>query len=213
MGDAGTGAFYSGGRMRYTKKISVIFLALLFSALMLNASVSGVAKRGMPITAYKGEVQDVSVTAINALSHEDAEGIPFYLTDESVSYSTSPSAVTGKRQIATWSFYSNFPNPRITIDAPHLTHADGTQVPYQLAFYYQFKDGNSYLDGNLIVNSGELYDSAQDSTCLWNTSSSSVMFTNRPVRFMLGDVDIADEEYPYGDYRAVVTITIQAGDR
>ena len=188
-------------------------MILIFLYAMVYASVTPVGNRGMAISAQKGEVQDVSITPIAAASHDDVDGIPFYLTADNVAYDPTLNAVTGKRQIATWSFYSNFAAPRITIEAPHLMHSDGTQVPYELAFYYQFKDGAGYVDGNLIVHSGQLYDSALDSDCLWNTSGSSVAFTNRPVRFMLADgVDITSDQYPYGDYRAVVKVTIEGGN-
>lgn len=193
------------------KRISLAFMITLLP-FILFASVTPVGNRGMAISAQKGEVQDVSITPIVSASHEDVDGIPFCLTADNVAYDAAPDAVTGKRQIATWSFYSNFAAPRITIEAPHLMHSDGTQVPYELAFYYQFKDGAGYVDGNLIVHSGTRYDSATDEACLWNTSGSSVAFTNRPVRFMLAEgVDITSEQYPYGDYRAVVKVTIEGG--
>ena len=193
------------------KRISLAFIMTLLP-FILFASVTPVGNRGMAISAQKGEVQDVSITPIVSASHEDVDGIAFYLTADNVAYDAAPDAVTGKRQIAMWSFYSNFANPRITIEAPHLMHSDGTQVPYELAFYYQFRDGQSYLDGNLIVHSGQSYDSALDPDCLWNTSGSSVAFTNRPVRFMLAEgVDISNDQYPYGDYRAVVKVTIEGG--
>lgn len=188
----------------------LLFILMISSALNVFATVKGAAKRGMPITAQKGVVQDVSITPITSLNENAFEGIPFYLTDDNVKYSDAKNAVVGKRQIATWSLYSNSPKPHVIIDAPHLTHADGSKIPYQLAFYYQFKNGASYVGGNLIVHSGTPYDSSQDPDCLWNQYDLSVAFTNRPVRFMLGVEDIENSEYPYGDYKATVTITIEA---
>ena len=189
----------------------LLFILIILSALNVFATVKGVAKRGMPITAQKGVVQDVSITPITSLNETAFEGIPFYLTDDNVKYSDAKNAVVGKRQIATWSLYSNSPKPHVIINAPHLTHADGREIPYQLAFYYQFKNGASYVGGNLIVHSGTRYDSSQDPDCLWNQYDYlSVAFTNRPVRFMLGVENIENSEYPYGDYKATVTITIEA---
>lgn len=191
---------------------TVLAIMMFILPALVFAALTPVGNRGMAISAQKGEVQDVSITPIASASHEDVDGIPFYLTADNVAYDAAPDAVTGKRQIAVWSFYSNFANPRITIEAPHLMHSDGTQVPYELAFYYQFKGDSGYVDGNLIVHSGTRYDSATDETCLWNTSGSSVAFTNRPVRFMLAEgVDITSDQYPYGDYRAVVKVTIEGG--
>lgn len=187
----------------------ILFTILALSAVSgLYAVLDGVDSRGFQITAQKGELQEVSITPILAASHDSPEGIPFYLTDESVSYSAASGAVAGKRRIATWSLYCNFPHPSITIEAPHLMHSDGTEVPYQLAFYYQFEADSGYVDGSLIVESGTVYESTQDPACRWNDYDVPVNFSNRNVRFMIGDVDIRSGVYPYGDYRAVVRVTI-----
>lgn len=197
------------------KKMLLILFVSMLPLSILPALTKGEAMRGMAIAALKGEVQDVSVSPIVASSYNAEEGMPFYLTDSSVSYSSSPNAVIEKREIATWSFYSNFASPKISIYAPPLKHATGAEVPYQLAFYYQFQDSNSstgYTDGNLIVESGTTFYSDSDPDSNWNKSS-SIAFTNRPIRFMLVNDEIFnDEAYPYGDYNATVTITILGGD-
>lgn len=187
----------------------ILFTILALSAVSgLYAALDGVDSRGFQITAQKGELQEVSITPIIAASHDSPEGIPFYLTDESVSYSAASGAVAGKRRIATWSLYCNFTHPSITIEAPHLMHSDGTEVPYQLAFYYQFPYEGSMVDGNLLVESGSVYESKNDLSCRWNDLDVPVNFSGKNVRFMIGDVDIRSGEYPYGDYRAVVRVTI-----
>lgn len=194
------------------RRMSLLIMFMILSVSMLSARLEEVDNRGFQVTAQKGKLQEVSITPINAASHEAVEGIPFYLTNENVSYSAAPDAVAGKRRIATWSLYCNFPHPSLTIEAPHLRHADGTEVPYQLAFYYQFEAGGGYVDGNLIVESGTVYESTEDPACRWNDYDVPVNFSNRNVRFMLGDVDIMDSTYPYGDYRATVRVTINGGE-
>lgn len=193
--------------MRRLMICSILLLAVFGD---LFAAVTPAGSRGFLLSAQKGEVQEVSISPIEAVTLDDDAGLPFNLEDEGVAYDATPGAVTGKRQIATWSFHSNFASPRITIDAPHLRHDDGTVVPYQLAFYYQFKAGEGYLDGDLIVHSGTTYKSADDTSCLWNKEGCTVAFSDRPVRIMLAEgVNASDEGYPSGSYRATVTVTIE----
>ena len=193
--------------MRRLMMCSILLLAAFGD---LFAAVTPAGSRGFLLSAQKGGVQEVSITPIEATSLDDDAGIPFDLEDEGVAYDAASGAVTGKRQIATWSFHSNFASPRITIDAPHLRHDDGTEVHYQLAFYYQFKAGEGYLVVNIIVHSGTPYNSSDDTSCLWNTEGYTVAFSDRPVRIMLAeDVKASDKEYPSGSYRATVTVTIE----
>lgn len=190
------------------KKTILVLIILLTGLSVLFAVLSPVDHRGFQITAQKGEVHEVSITPIVASSLEAKIGIPFDLTDTSVSYSSANDAVTGKRRIATWSMYSNKSKPKVEIDADPLAHSDGTTINYQLSFYYQFSYGESYIDGDLIVTSGEHYDSSLDDSCLWNDYDVPVAFAGRPVRLMLDDVDVKSDEYPSGSYRANITIRI-----
>lgn len=194
------------------RKLLNVFLMLLSIMTGLAAEIVEVDGRGFRITAQKGTIQEIMIMPIASASHEDDMGMPFYLTDDSVSYDAASGAVAGKRRIARWSLYCNFPHPQLIIEAPHLMHADGTEVPYQLAFYYQFPYEDSMVDGNLIVESGVPYDSAMDPSCRWNELGVPVNFTERYIRFMLGDVDIGSDAFPYGDYRASVTVILRTGE-
>lgn len=196
------------------KKSFCILMIFILIPPLYAASMQPVDTRGFVVTAHKGSYQAVSVEPISSSALDSASGMPFYLTDENVQYEAGAGDIaSGKRHIANWSFYSNFEHPQITIDAPHLQHADGTRIPYYLSFYYRFNDGGTTKEGNILVESGQLYNSAEDTSCLFNTASTAINFTERPVRFMLAEgVDIADTKYPYGDYRATVTVTIIGGE-
>lgn len=194
------------------RRLMAISIVLLASFGLSSVTLSPVDYRGFQITAQRGGIQEVSITPIEATSLEDDNGIPFDLEAENVEYSSVTNAVIGKRHIANWSLYSNFSYPKVTIDAPHLRHeGTGAEVPYQMAFYYQFSIGDGKMaDGSIIVDSGDdLYDSSLDLGCKWNDYNVPVNFTDRPVRLMLGDVNVKDDsEYPPGRYSAVVTVTI-----
>lgn len=192
--------------MRRLMMCSILLLAVFGD---LFATLSSVDFRGFQITAQRGEIQEVSITPIEAMSLDVTEGIPFDLEDESVAYSSATDAVVGKRHIANWSMYSNLADPKVTIDAPHLKHeGTGVTVPYQMAFYFQFPDEEGkMIDGNIIVHSDTVYDSSKDEDRLWKDDQ--VNFTDRPVRLMLGNVNVKDDSvYPPGRYSAVVTVTI-----
>ena len=195
------------------KKYFYILMIFVLISPLYAASMQAVDNRGFVITAQKGSYQSVSVEPISASTLDSASGMPFYLTDENVQYEAGTGDIaSGKRHIANWSFYSNFEHPKITIDAPPLQHADGTKIPYYLSFYYQFYDGGTMNQGNILVKSGEIYNSKDDESCLFNTVSAAINFTERPVRFMLAEgINIDDTIYPYGEYRATVTVTIVSG--
>ena len=196
------------------KKCFYILMIIVLISPLYAASMQAVDTRGFVITAQKGSYQSVSVEPISSSAMDSASGMPFYLTDENVQYEAGAGDIaSGKRRIANWSFYSNFEHPKITIDAPDLQHADGTRIPYYLSFYYQIDDYGTMRDGNILVKSGEIYNSQDDESCLFNTVSAAINFTERPVRFMLAEgVDITDTKYPYGNYRATVTVTILGGE-
>ena len=188
------------------KRIVVSFVVFLMSA-SLFAELTQVDYRGMQLTAQKGAVREVSISPIISTSLDSEVGMPFDLESDSVKYSSATGAVSGKRQIATWSLYSNSPKPYIEITAEPLTHTDGTEIPYFLSFYYQFSVGNNQMEqGNLIVESGTTTTSKSAS---WNNHDKAVVnFTNRPVRLMLGNVDVSSDAYPAGSYRADVIVEI-----
>ena len=189
-------------------------IILMVSFGLFAVALAPVDFRGFQITAQRGGVQEVSITPIVATSLDDDAGIPFDLEDEGVAYSAATNAVVGKRRIASWSLYSNFAYPKVTIDAPHLRHdATGTEVGYRMAFYYQFSIGEgNMVDGNIIVDSGIPYDSSKDGSCKWNDHEVPVNFTDRPVRLMLTVPDVSDDgTYPPGRYSAVVMVTVEGG--
>ena len=188
------------------RRIVFSFVVFLMSA-SLFAELKQVDYRGMQLTAQKGAVREVSISPIISTSLDSEVGMPFDLESDSVEYSNADGAVTGKRQIATWSLYSNSPKPYIEITAEPLTHTDGTEIPYSLSFYYQFSIGENQMEqGNLIVESGKTTTSESAS---WNKHEEAVVnFTNRPVRLMLDNVDVSSDAYPAGSYRADVIVEI-----
>ena len=192
------------------KRTIISLVAVLLTAQSLFATLGSVDWRGIQLTAQKGEVQEVSLNPIAAASLDSSTGMPFDIESDNVAFSAVPGAVTGKRMIATWSMYCNFPDPVVETEAGHLRHTDGTEVPYSLAFYYQFPMNDQMLDGNLIVQSGVAYNSKDDLTCKWNGLGVGVSFTERPVRLMLSDVNVSGDEYPAGSYRADVTVRVSA---
>lgn len=196
------------------KKSFCILMIFILIPPLYAASMQHVDTRGFVVTAHKGSYQAVSVEPISSSALDSASGMPFYLTDENVQYEAGAGDIaSGKRHIANWSFYSNFEHPKITIDAPHLQHADRTQIPYYLSFYYRFNDGGTTKEGNILVESGQPYNSGEDISCLFNTASTAINFTGRSVRFMLAEgINIDDTKYPYGEYRATVTVTILGGE-
>lgn len=190
------------------KTAAFIIISAMLASIAAEPSFHIEDYRGFPIVAQKGAVQNVEVKELRASSPTEPTGMPFYLTDESVAYGGTPEAAQGKRRIADWSFYTNTPDPRIRITASPLRHSSGAAVPYYLSFYFQYSDNGAMRDGSIIVESGTDYYSENDMTSGFNDATGAINFTERPVRFMLGDIDISSPSYPYGRYTATVTITI-----
>ena len=210
-------------------------LAVLISVLCLSSlpCFSTTVKRtgSMEITAVHGAYQNLTIEPIWS-DMSAATGMPFDLTSDEVQYNPAVEndkiKITSGRQIAMWSFNSNFCPVKITITAGDLVSItdNSKTIGYYLFFPYTFTDYSTdpkgkQVEGFMRVKSGTTsYDSTNDTD--WGGTNPISKVNNRvqginigtfPIRFMLAenttDIKTNRDTYPAGTYRATVTVKIE----
>lgn len=208
-------------------------LAVFISVLCLSSlpCFSTTVKRtgSMEITAVHGAYQNLTIEPIWS-DMSAATGMPFDLTSDEVQYNSAviDNNITSGRQIAMWSFNSNFCPVKITITAGDLVNItdESKKISYYLFFPYTFTDYSTdskgkQVEGFMRVESGiTSYDSTNDTD--WGGTNPISKVNNRvqginigtfPIRFMLAenttDIKTDRAKYPAGTYRATVKVKIE----
>ena len=179
------------------KIVSLLFLTFLFAASSFAryALVSPTTNNGLPIVARKYPTVNLSVNSTY-------QAKPFDLTSDKAKYKESFNDVL---DVGVWSLNSNSDQIDITIQASPLVHTENLSAEINYLLYFKLDDFRG-----ITVESGQ----ASTSRSLNEISGENniVAVQNKPIFFMLAeDVVITSDEYPAGDYRANVKITVTAG--
>lgn len=155
------------------------------------------------IEASMSPIIEMNVDALDSSDFSDDFGMPFYLTGTDVQYKDG---WDGIRKIAEWTLHSNTENILVGISAGNLIHESSTvSVPYVLGFsagnnsVIEVNSGSASYSGYPFVSS----DGADQEV---NISEAAIYF-----KLANSEVDIFSEDYPVGDYNAIVTITVTPG--
>lgn len=181
------------------KIVSLLFLTFLFAASSFAryALVSPTTNNGLPIVARKYPTVTLSVNSTY-------QAKPFDLTSDEVKYKYDES-FNNVLNVGAWSLNSNSDQIDITIQASPLVHTENLSAVINYWLYFKLDDSNG-----ITVESGQ--DSTSQSLNKISGENNIVAVQNKPIFFMLAEgVDITSDEYPAGDYKANVTITVTAG--
>ena len=179
----------------------VIFVFLLVVLSSAFTDIEKIDSRGFEIRAYKIPEIWVSVTPIdNGPILEAEKGMPFDLTADDVKYHSKEAS---GREIATWSLYSEYPNPDVYVKASPLVHESSSKsVDYSLWFEVGSDTGGEYYNVS-SSNSDEFI-------AIGTLSDNDPSFEDCRILFILAEgVDMSEEQYPAGQYTANVSIKVE----
>lgn len=179
------------------KFVSLFFLIFLFiaSSFARYALISPTTNNGLPIVARKYPTVTLSVNSTY-------QAKPFDLTSDKAKYKESFNDVL---DVGDWSLDSNSDRIDITIQASPLVHTENLSADINYWLYFKLDDSNG-----IKVESGQASTLQSLNKISWENNIVAVQ--NKPIFFMLTEgVDITSDEYPAGDYKANVKITVTAG--
>lgn len=173
------------------KRIVPFFLFVIISSMTLLATpISVRPSTGNSFHITANETPEASLTIVPAGN--------FLLTEESLK--------TEGLEVASWSLHSNTKEIMMKVQAGHLVSDEdpATEIEYTI----DFKIDNTKT---IPVTSGDA-ESVFYSFIEEGETDSVMSIINQPVTLTLADdVDITDNSYPFGFYRATVKIVIEAG--
>ena len=205
------------------KIFTLIFMTFIITCLFAEDNSISITTRPIALQAGFDKVLSVNVTRIPSQSETYLQGMPFNIEDPQVEYNASEDA--NGRRIANWSVLANTPFTLSFVLEPLTAVNDSNStLPYILTFEYELAYGlnrNDYLKGKFSLDMG----SAESPTTTFNNVNITEGVTSAEGSF-LGTLDggvyfmfteestkaIADDDngadYPFGSYKANVTITI-----
>ena len=216
------------------KLFTLIFMTFIITCLFAedNSIIPSITTRPIALQAGFDKVLSVNVTRIPSQSETYLQGMPFNIEDPQVEYNASEDA--NGRRIANWSVLANTPfslsfelEPLTAVNKPNSNEPNSNEpnskLPYILTFEYELAYGlnrNDYLKGKFSLDMG----SAASPTTTFNvditegvTSAEGsflgtldggvyFMFTKESTENIAKDGN--GDVYPFGSYKANVTITI-----
>lgn len=137
------------------------------------------------------------------------EVMPFYLTDESIIYDQGKrnNGFAGTMLVGIWTLFANTSNIVVEVDADPLVHTEYPAADVDYFLYLKIND----TEGIEVETSSDM--SVKFSSFLQEGESDKALsIEHQSIFFMLAEgVDIKSEDYPAGDYKATVKITVTAG--
>lgn len=204
------------------KLFTLIFMTFIITCLF--AEDNHITTRPIALQAGFDKVLSVNVTRIPSQSETYLQGMPFNIEDPQVEYNASEDA--NGRRIANWSVLANTPfslsfklDPLTAVNDPNST------LPYILTFEYELAYGlnrNDYLKGKFSLDMGSAvsptttFNNVNITEGVTSTEGSFLGTLDGGVYFMFTKEsteaiakDKSGEDYPFGSYKANVTITIE----
>ncbi|MCF0262691.1 MAG: hypothetical protein HUK23_07255 [Sphaerochaetaceae bacterium] len=216
------------------KFLLILFSFLFATSLFATNNALTNQTQGIPIVAYKEGYCIVGFTEIVSTGESDTKGMPFSITDSTIKYSSED--VRQGREIGSWSFASNESSITLSIEAYPLEHEEDPTVTldYFMTFMleYDYDVGENKKNVGYIITSssnkktilvgsgdGKVASSRLNEAGLTSAvtiqavAPQPVISTDKGVRIMLADnYDVNnDDKFPYGNYEALVRITLQGG--
>lgn len=206
------------------KLFTLIFITFIITCLFAEDNSISITTRPIALQAGFDKVLSVNVTRIPSQSETYLQGMPFNIEDPQVEYNASEDA--NGRRIANWSVLANTPfslsfklDPLTAVNDPNST------LPYILTFEYELAYGlnrNDYLKGKFSLNMGSAvsptttFNNVNITEGVTSTEGSFLGTLDGGVYFMFTKEsteaiakDKSGEDYPFGSYKANVTITIE----
>ncbi len=183
--------------------------AVLFLLFLVCSSVF-VSADYVLVSQTTGNSLDIqAVMSPEASLTVEPEVMPFYLTDESIIYDQGKrdNGFAGTMLVGIWTLYANTSNIVVEVDADPLVH---TEDPAAVVNYFLYLKINDTEGIEVETSSGM---PVKFSSFLQEGESDKALsIEHQSIFFMLAKgVDITSENFPAGDYKANVKITVTAG--
>ena len=215
------------------KLFSIISILLVSASLFAATEYKSDLTKSVEIFGFLNEYCNVSITPINALSSTDTSGMPFSITDGSVSYKSTD--IRLGREIASWSLSTNASDIKIYINAEPL-YCEGEDPDTTTAFFnyyltFRYSTGSATgLDGYIVAHSDKTNPvviispstatassfTGATSNCVEisnkeDGSSLPIVSINKDIRFMLDSAYSTEQfnNFPDGNYYAKVKIQVE----
>lgn len=218
--------------------LSLMYIVLIISSLSARTITSFQSKE-IQLQAGYGDVIELVVTPLPAQANSYMQGMPFSIEEQYVQfdYTTGKGVTENGREIAEWSVIANS-RFTMTVDAAPMHHVDRISNPdavdldYKLTFFYTL--GYALADGKSVTLQNQSFtvqSNKEDNsnklslgTAEPDIENSYIGTANGTIFFQFLDtasrqieaahIDNANLKYvPYGDYEAVVKITITPIER
>lgn len=183
--------------------------AVLFLLFLVCSSVF-VSADYVLVSQTTGNSLDIqAVMSPEASLTVEPEVMPFYLTDESIIYDQGKrnNGFAGTMLVGIWTLFANTSNIVVEVDADPLVHTEDPAADVDYFLYLKIND----TEGIEVETSSDM--SVKFSSFLQEGESDKALsIEHQSIFFMLAEgVDIKSEDYPAGDYKATVKITVTAG--
>lgn len=139
----------------------------------------------------------------------EPEVMPFYLTDESIIYDPGKrnNGFAGTMLVGIWTLVANTSNIVVEVDADPLVHTEDPAADVDYFLYLKIND----TEGIEVDTSYDM--PVKFSSFLQKGESDKALsIAHQSIYFMLAEgIYITSENFPAGDYKANVKITVTAG--
>ena len=187
------------------RKAVLFLLFLVCSSVFVSADYVLVSQT----TGNSLDIQAVMSPEASLTVELEPEVMPFYLTDESIIYDSGKrnNGFARTMRVGIWTLVANTSNIVVEVDADPLVHTEDPAAVVNYFLYLKIND----TEGIEVETSSEM--PVKFSSFLpEGESDKALSIEHQSIFFMLAEgIDITSENFPAGDYKANVKITVTAG--
>lgn len=186
------------------RKAVLFLLFLVCSSVFVSADyelVQVTGKNSLDIQAVMSPEASLTVEL-------EPEVMPFYLTDESIIYDPGKrnNGFAGTMLVGIWTLVANTSNIVVEVDADPLVHTEDPAADVDYFLYLKINDteGIEVDTSDMPVKFSSFLQKGE--------SDKALSIAHQSIYFMLAEgIYITSENFPAGDYKANVKITVTAG--